>query len=567
MRNTLTIQLGAIIVGIMIAMLAITSIATYKTAYEKLYDAAGVEAYGCANITTGLLRPEDVDKMLAGDQGVMEEVGQQLNWTVDHKNIFETQYIVDLDGKILALDDNLRAKGIEPGDSVPLDEEAIRLLLETKHSTYSELYHFAGMERLSGYAPIFENHNANGEIIAVSVIDFDGSIVAERTWEVVKNGILISLIPMIIASIITLYLIRRKTKPISALIAQAKEIADGNLAIEDVVIKSNDEVGDLARTLNTMTSNLRNMIGTVQATAIQLTKNSVDTSTSLNEMQTAIQQIAQNMNETATSISNGTINAEHASTILESLAKDLLDSKEKAVLSVENSHQTMQIAEDGQQSVYRINDDMVRIRTASIESGETIENLIESTTKIQDITNSISGIASQTNLLALNASIEAARAGEHGKGFAVVAEEVRKLAEQSNKEVLEVEKLVQELTESIQLVVNSTSESTKLVESGTETVAKTATSLNRISEAVSETVKEIGMISELTTAEADSSSRIVELINELTQSIHTIEDMSNHISAATEQTSASIDEVATRSKEMSDLAQDLEKIVCQFKLS
>ncbi len=567
MKNTLTIQLGAIIVGIMIAMLAITSIATYKTAYEKLYDAAGVEAYGCANITTGLLRPEDVDKMLAGDRGVMDEVGQQLNWTVEHKNIFETQYIVDLDGKILALDDNLRAKGIEPGDSVPLDKEAIHLLLETKHSTYSKLYQFAGMERLSGYAPIFENHNVNGEIIAISVIDFDGSIVAERTWEVVKNGILISLIPMIIASIITLYLIRRKTKPISALIVQAKGIADGNLALEDVVIKSNDEVGDLARTLNTMTNNLRNMIGTVQETAIQLTKNSVDTSTSLNEMQTAIQQIAQNMNETATSISNGTINAEHASTILESLAEDLLDSKEKAVLSVENSHQTMRIAEDGQQSVNRINNDMEQIRTASIESGATIENLIESTTKIQDITNSISGIASQTNLLALNASIEAARAGEHGKGFAVVAEEVRKLAEQSNKEVLEVEKLVQELTESIQLVVNSTSESTKLVESGTETVAKTATSLNRISEAVSETVKEIGMISELMTAEADSSSRIVELINELTQSIHTIEDMSNNISAATEQTSASIDEVATRSKEMSDLAQDLEKIVCQFKLS
>ena len=60
MKNTLTVQLGTIIVGIMVAMLAITSIATYKTAYDKLYDAAGVEAYGCASITTGLIRPEDV---------------------------------------------------------------------------------------------------------------------------------------------------------------------------------------------------------------------------------------------------------------------------------------------------------------------------------------------------------------------------------------------------------------------------------------------------------------------------------------------------------------------------
>ena len=100
-------------------------------------------------------------------------------------------------------------------------------------------------ECLSGYAPIFENHDPTGKIIAISVIDFDGSIVGERTWDVVRNGILISLIPMIIASIITLFLIRRRTKPISELIAHAKEIADGNLAIEDTTVIGNDEIGDL----------------------------------------------------------------------------------------------------------------------------------------------------------------------------------------------------------------------------------------------------------------------------------------------------------------------------------
>ena len=566
MRNTLTVQLGTIIVGIMVAMLTITSVATYKTAYDKLYDAAGVEAYGCASITTGLIRPEDVGKMLEGDRETMDEVGQQLNWTINHKAIFETQYIIDLDGKILALDDHLSAKGLKPGDSVPVDKEALAMLLDMKHSTYTDLYEFEGIERLSGYAPIFENHDSTGKIIAISVIDFDGSIVAERTWGVVRNGILISLIPMIIASIITILLIRRKTKSISALIAHAKEIADGNLSIKDTVVTSKDEVGDLGRTLNIMTANLRNTIGTVKSTSIQLTRNSLDTTASLNEMQMAVQQVAHNMSETAASISDGTINAEHASKILSTLANDLQDSKEKADLSVENSQLTMQTAEEGQHSVNDINNDMEKIRVSSNEAGGTIQNLIESTTKIQNITNSIASIAAQTNLLALNASIEAARAGEHGKGFAVVAEEVRKLAEQSNIEVLEVEKLVHDITESISQVVSSTSESTKLIESGTETVRMTATSLSNISRAVSETVKEINLISELTTAEAESSSRVVELINQLTQSIHSIEDMTNNISAATEQTSASIDEVAIRSAEMSHMAQDLEKVVGQFRL-
>lgn len=499
MKKTLTFQLGAIIVGIMVAMLAITSFATYKTAYDKLYDAAGIEAYGCANITTGLIDAGDIVKIINGDLVVADEVGQQLNWTVEHKDIFETQYIIDLDGKLLALDDHLRESGLKPGDMVPIDQEAIDELLDMKHPAYTKLHEFLGMERLSGYAPIFENHDASGEVIAISVIDFDGAIVGERTWDVVKNGILISLIPMLLASIITIYLIRRKTGQISSLIAHAKEIAAGNLAIEDTEIQSNDEVGDLARTLNLMTANLRDMIGTMKTTSVQLTKNSRDTAESLNEMKTAVQQVADNMGEVTGSISNGTISAEHASTILTALANEIQYSKETADGSVENSKTTMITAEEGQQRASEINVDMKQIEAASLESSDTIQNLIASTTKIQDITNTIAGIAKQTNLLALNASIEAARAGEHGQGFAIVAEEVRKLAEQSNNEVLEVEKVIQDITVRIQQVVETTAESTELIARGSETVNLTAKSLENIIKAVSQTVDEITRISELTT--------------------------------------------------------------------
>lgn len=566
MRRTLTVQLGVIIVGMFVAMLIITSFATYKTAYDKLYDAAGVEAYGCANITTGLIEPGDVVKLLNNDSKTMEAVSNQLNWTIDHKAIFETQYILDLDGKILALDDNLRSKGFEPGDQFHMDEEAVAMLLEMKHPTYSKLYEFGGLNRLSGYAPIFENHDPNGEIIALSVIDFDGSIVAERTWEVVRNGLLVSIIPMLLASIISILLIRRKTKPISVLIAQAKEIADGNLAIEDTNIAGNDEVGDLERTLNTMKSNLRNMIATMKTTSTELTKNSLDNSASLNQMTHALHQVSVNMSDVVASIADGTTTAEHSATILETLAKGLQDSRENADLSVENSKITMQTADEGQGRASDISGDMQRIRLASIETGNTIQNLNESTTKIQSITNSIAGIAAQTNLLALNASIEAARAGEHGKGFAVVAEEVRNLAEQSNQEVLEVEKLVQDITENIKLVVLSTHESTDLIEKGSETVSLTAQSLTDISQAVSKTVDEMSHISKMTTNEAENSIRVVQLINDLAKSIHAIEDTTNSISAATEETSVSIEEVAKRSSEMSQMAQKLEDIVGQFKL-
>lgn len=447
-----------------------------------------------------------------------------------------------------------------------MDEDAIAMLLDMKHPTYSEPYTFGGMNRLSGYAPIFKDHDASKEIIAISVIDFDANIVKERTWAVVRDGILISIIPMLLASIITGFLIRRKVRPISLLIEQAKQIADGNLAVKGTDVKSHDEVGDLANTLNRMTKSLQNMIITMQSTSDSLTANAVETSNTLNEMTNTVQIVANNIGEVTTAVTEGMHHAENATGALSSLAEDLQDMKVKADYSVEISHDTMKIATEGEQRAKDISNDMALIRNGSDEVSQTVQNLVVSATKIQDITNSIAGIATQTNLLALNASIEAARAGEHGKGFAVVAEEVRKLAEQSNQEVLEVEKLVQDIMLRIQHVISSTNDNTKYIEKGTNTVRLTAQSLSDISSAVAETVEEITGISKLMTIETEKSDHVVQMIQQLTQAIREIEETMNHITAAAQQTTASIDEVANGSNETSQLAKELHKYVETFKL-
>lgn len=565
-KDSLTFQLGTIIAGILVVMLAITSLATYKTAYDKLYDAAGIEAYGCANITTGLIRPGDMDKALAGDTDTQDEIGKTLNWTTEHKNIFETQYIVDLDGKLIALDDNLIAKGFSPGDQFHLDKEAIDELLEHQHPTYSQPYEYGDMKRLSGYAPIHKDQDTSKEIIAVSVIDFDANIVKQRTWDVVRDGILLSIIPMLLASVGTGFLIRRKTKPITSLIEQAKKIADGDLAVQPTEVKSQDEVGDLARTLNRMTVNLQDMIATMNTTSQHLSENAGETSASLSEMREAITMVANNIEEVVTAVTDSTSTAEHATGILTGLASGLDNTKQSADSMLNNSNETMKIALEGAKRAEEIRDDMELIRNGSQEVGDTIQNLVESTTKIQNITGSIAGIAAQTNLLALNASIEAARAGEHGKGFAVVAEEVRNLAEQSNQEVLEVEKLVKDISDRIQQVITSTSENTKHITKGTETVKLTSESLSNISVAVGETVKEIKNISNLMTSEASKSTEAVQLIEHLTHSVQNIEDMTNNIAAAAEQTTASIEEISERSMQTNQMAQELEVFVGSFKL-
>ncbi len=564
--QTLTFKLGTIIAGILVVMLAITSAATYYTAYDKLYEAAGVEAYGCANITTGLIDPTVLDRALNNDMAAKESISEQLNWTIDHKEIFETQYILDLNGNVIALDNNLKEKGINIGDEFHVDQKAISMLLEMGHPTFSEPYDYAGMERLSGYAPIYKDHDPSKEIIAINVIDFDADIVTERTWEVVSQGILISIIPMLVASMITGLLIYRKTKLISQLIEQAKRLADGNLSVSETTIKGKDEIADLSRTLNQTASNLQSIISTMRSTSNQLTTNATETASTLTEMNSAIQSVADHIEDVTGAMRDGMHNADNASNVLTSLADNLQSMKARADQTVVNSNKTMKIAIEGEKRAQEISADMEKIRTGSQEVSNTIQHLVESATRIQTITEAISSIASQTNLLALNASIEAARAGEHGKGFAVVAEEVRKLAEQSNKEVTEVEKLVKDIMERIGNVMISSSENGKFIEKGTQTVQLTANALHNISNAVSETVHDIKNISNLLSSETEKSDTIVEMIHELTQSIHEIEDTLKGISAAAQETTASIHDISHRSVESTKMAEELEISVKMFRL-
>ncbi len=565
--RSLTFQLGSLIIGILVVMLAITSVATYKTAYDKLFDAAGIEAYGCANITTGLILPEDMDNILADDADAQEKVGKQLNWTTEHKNIFETQYIVKLDGTIAALDDNLKAKGFAPGDTFHIDKEAIAMLQEMKHPTYSKAYTFGGMKRLSGYAPIFKDQNPNNEVIAVSVIDFDASIVSERTWSAVRNGILISIVPLLLAALLTLFLVRKKTKPISSLIEHSKQLASGNLAIPDVEVTSRDEVGDLGLTLNTLADNLRKVIGTVRMTSSKLSVSTAQTSDSMNEMRGAAHMISDNINETASSVADGTESAEQAAKLIQNLAADLHEADKRAEKATEISNNTMLLSEEGRERAVLLDEDMKKIQQSAHSTHEAIEGLVGSAQKIQLITESISDIAAQTNLLALNASIEAARAGEHGKGFAVVADEVRRLAEQSNEDVQQVGQLIKNISASIEDVVRSTTESGNLIETGSATVRQTADTLGGISSAVEDTVAEVAAISGSLMRESRLSEEADAHIRLLAEAIRAIEDMTSNISASGEETSASITEVAEQTEEMKRLAEELDASIRIFRMN
>jgi methyl-accepting chemotaxis protein len=233
-----------------------------------------------------------------------------------------------------------------------------------------------------------------------------------------------------------------------------------------------------------------------------------------------------------------------------SSVRQVASNAKEAELAVQQAALTV---ESGDQAMNRTVEGIMAIRETVAETAKKVKRLGESSQKISNVVNLISGFAAQTNMLALNASIEASRAGEGGKGFAVVAEEVRELARQSAEATTEIEKLVASIQTETNDVVLAMEVGTKQVVDGTELVDETRESLNRItaaSEKISTLVEAITQATELQTKASEA----------VTASMTSVATIAN-------QNSQEANQVSTSFEQLNTVAQTLQEEVDRFKLA
>jgi len=329
---------------------------------------------------------------------------------------------------------------------------------------------------------------------------------------------------------------RRNQEAIMRLLDEIGDLASGDLTASATVTE--DITGAIADAINYAIDALRRLVSTINETTVQVSSAAQETQATAMHLAEASDHQAEQITAASAAINEMAISIEHVSG----------NSGESSTVA----NKSVSIAKKGAEAVQNTIRGMDSIREQIQETSKRIKRLGESSQEIGDMVELINDIADQTNILALNAAIQAAMAGESGRGFAVVADEVQRLAEKSTDATKQIEALVK-------TIQTDTHEAVASMESSTTGVVQGAKLALRAGEALEEIENVSTHLAELTQSISDAAQQQSTAAASISDSMNVIQEVTTQTSAGTNETSASIGNLA-------ELSNELRKSVAGFKL-
>lgn len=444
-------------------------------------------------------------QLLSGNENSRFTVEKYLTSSASEFQL-NTAYLIHLQEEgatVLAANEN---SGMAPGD---------KLEIQTAMTEAAS----GGVKISDLYSDSFGSHKTAFIAIpgskALLAVGLDATFIDEKRAEILNICIGITAL-VIVLGMATAYLIStRITKPIKKLVAATDKMAVGDFR-QTIEVKSQDEIGQLASSFRTMTTQLKEMFATVMQTSHSVVGASDQLSTSV----TTFEDLIARSNMATQEIESGSMTIASAAAenarAMEEISQGVQHIASSSAEVSDRIGQATAQAGTGNELAQTAVQQMRHVEDAANRTLVYIRNLNDRSESIATVVGTITDITKQINILALNAAIEAARAGEHGKGFAVVAEEVRKLAEQSRLAMEEISENLLSIREESENSVNAMQNASEEIISGTERV------------------KQAGQAFE----------QLTELIHNVNLTIQSVSASTQQVSAGTEEVTASVEESA-----------------------